>query len=197
MMLNSSLKKLASACRRFAKRHALFDIVLYGSSVRGKQEAGDTDLLLIFRTEPLKLRAEMAQDLKGILDREVTGQEKGRLDVKTMNLDDLFDGSFLARQGVLVEGYSLLHGAPLAERLGFSGYTLFTYNLKNLTHTQKTRFTYALIGRNREGMREKLSAQALGKGALIVPMRNSYAFEAFLQRWDVAYKTKRILVSLL
>jgi len=120
-----------------------------------------------------------------------------KIDIKTINLLELFEKEFLARQGIFIEGYSLLHNVVFSERLGFESYALFTYNLKNLSHNEKTKFTYALIGRNSEGMIKELNAKPLGKGAIIVPIKNSLVFEDFLQKWKINYKKKDILISLI
>ncbi len=185
-------KSLGSACKRHAEKHDIFDIVLYGSAITGKQEARDVDLLLLFKSEALKKRAETAQELKEVLAKTVEN-----LDVKTLNLPELFGSDFLARQALLVEGYSLLHDAPFSERLGFKGQAIFTYSLKSLGHNKKTRFTYALSGRQGEGIREKLTLESLGRGAVLVPVENCSVFESFLQQWDVTYEKKKVLVSLL
>lgn len=189
-MSRNYAKSLGSACKRHAEKHDIFDIVLYGSAITGKREARDVDLLLLFKSETLKRRAEIAQELKEVLAVE-------NPDVKTLNLPELFGSDFLARQALLVEGYSLLHDAPFSERLGFRGGVMFTYSLKSLGHNKKTRFTYALSGRQGEGIREKLGIESLGRGAVLVPVENSSIFESFLQQWDAAYEKKKVLVSLL
>ncbi|MDI6737674.1 MAG: nucleotidyltransferase domain-containing protein [Nanoarchaeota archaeon] len=192
MMQKDYLSFLKSECSKLAKNKDIFDIVLYGSAAKGKEEPGDIDALLIFREMPLKGRAETAQELKGKLAKKLKG-----IDIKTINLPELFESDFLARQAVLVEGYSLLHNAPFCERMGFKGYLLFTYTLKGLTQTDKTRFVYALSGRVKEGIVSELKAEPLGRGAVIVPASNSLRFEQFLQTWHLNYKKKSIMVSLL
>ncbi|OGJ20405.1 hypothetical protein A3K73_00130 [Candidatus Pacearchaeota archaeon RBG_13_36_9] len=191
-MLKNYLKYLESECEKFAKQQKLFDIVLYGSSVKGKEEAGDIDLLLVFEDENLKERVRVAQELKEILSKKLKN-----IDLKTINLKELFEKEFLARQGILIEGHSLLYNKDFSKRLGFEGAALFTYNLKGLNHNEKTKFTYALIGRNGPGMIKKLGVEALGRGAVMVPVKESLVFEDFLQKWKLNYKKKNILISLI
>lgn len=191
-MLENYLKYLISECKKFAKKYDVFDIVLYGSAVKGKEKARDIDLLLIFKERKLKERANISQELKDILHKKIE-----KIDIKTINLEELFEKEFLARQGIFVEGYSLLYCTAFSKKLGFIGYALFTYNLKNLDHNEKTKFTYALIGRNSQGMKKQLNAEHLGKGAITIPIENSLIFEDFLQKWKINYKKKHILVSLL
>lgn len=191
-MLENYLKYLTSECKKFAKKYDVFDIVIYGSAMKGKEKARDIDLLLIFKGRKLKERVDISQELKEILHKKIE-----KIDIKTINLEELFEKEFLARQGIFVEGYSLLHEIDFSKKLGFIGYALFTHNLKNLNHNEKTKFTYALIGRNSQGMIKQLNAEPLGKGAILVPIKNSLIFENFLQKWKLDYKKKIILVSLL
>ncbi len=187
-MQKDYLKCLISKSKKFVKKNSLFDIVLYGSNVKGKLDSNDVDILLIFEEKPLKERLEIGQNFKSLIKQDL------KLDIKTINLKELFEKEFLARQGVLVEGLSLLYNKKFSERLGFEGYSLFSYNLKNLNHNNKTKFTYALIGRRgEEGMLKRVGALSLGKGSVKIPIENSIIFEDFLRRWSLDYKKKDIL----
>ena len=187
-MQENYLKYLILESKKFAKSNNIFDIILYGSKVKGKLGEGDIDILLIFNNEKLKKRTETSQNFKEKM-------KKGdKLDIKTINLNEMFEKDFLARQGVLIEGYSLLYNVEFSKRIGFIGYSLFTYNLKKLDHNAKTKFTYALIGRRKEqGVLKKINAIPLGRGAVKVPIKNSLIFEEFLQKWDLNYTKKEIL----
>lgn len=189
-MLKDYLKYLISECKKFAKERDVFDIVLFGSAAKGKTNARDVDIVILFNKKSLKERTESAQELKEILKKNISN-----LDIKTANLEELFETDFLARQSILTEGFSLLHNTPFSKVLGFEGYALFSYNLKNLNHNEKTKFTYAMTGRNSEGMKKALEAKSIGKGAIMTPIKNSLRFEEFLNEWKIAYNKKTMLVS--
>ena len=182
-------KYLISQSKKFAKKNKIFDIVLYGSTTKGKSNIRDIDILIIFTNEPLKIRTNLAQELKEILRQKLTS-----LDIKTINLNELFQNEFLARQSILIEAISLIDKKPIAEKIGFKGYSIFNYKLTNLNHNEKTKFTYALIGRNTEGILKKLKAEKLGKGALLIPIENSITFEEFLTKWKINFKNQNILI---
>jgi len=184
------LNYLTLESKKFAKKNDVFDIILYGSFVKGKDEARDIDILVIFKQKNLKERTDLVQDFKEILTKKINN-----IDLKTINLRELFEKEFLARQSILVEGYSLLSDMALAEKIGFKGYALFTYNLQKLNHNEKTKFTYALIGRNSEGIVKQLGGISLGRGALIIPIGNGLVFENFLLKWGVSFNKKAILIS--
>ena len=189
-MQENSLKYLTLESKKFAQKREIFDIVLYGSSVKGKEKPNDVDILILFEKMPLKERTEIAYEFKNLISKRY------KIDVKTINLRELFEKEFLARQGILIEGYSLLHKEKFSDRLGFKGHSLFTYNLKNLNHNKKTKFTYALIGRRKErGILKQLNIIPYGKGVYEVPIENSLVFEEFLKKWDVNYNKKNILIS--
>lgn len=189
-MLKNYLRLLKLKSKKF-KNKDIFDIILYGSVIKGKIEARDIDILIIFNELSLNKRAEIAQRFK---EKIASGINK--LDIKTINLSELFDSDFLARQAVLAEGCSLVYDMPLSEKIGFLSYILFTYNLKNLNHNEKTRFTYSLIGRNKnKGVLKKLNAKPLGKGVVLLPIENSLIFEDFLKEWKISHNKRNILIS--
>src|SRR3989338_7194538 len=147
-MQKNYLKYLESASKKFAGEKNLFDIVLFGSAIKDKENPSDIDIAIVFINEKLDNRLNIAQEFKKIIKSQVD-----KIHITAINIVDLFKKSMLARQGIIAEGYSLVDNAPFANKLGFYGYVIFTYNLKNLDHNKKTRFTYALIGReNKEGI---------------------------------------------
>ncbi|MEK6855746.1 MAG: nucleotidyltransferase domain-containing protein [Nanoarchaeota archaeon] len=190
-MSEEYLKRLESKSKNFVKQEKVEDVVIYGSAVKGKENPNDVDVVLIFEGIELKERLRIAQKFK----EAVKGIIKN-VHVETANLKDLFDKSYFARQGIINEGISLIRGESLAKRLGFIGYSLFAYHLKNLDHNQKTRFIYALTGRgNNKGIIDVTKAQHIGKGALLVPIENSIIFEDFLKAWKINYNKKQALIS--
>ena len=188
MIQNNLLSFLKSESKKFANKD-IFDIVIYGSSMMSKEEPGDIDIVIIFKEKQLRERLEITQEFKNRIREKIKNP-----DVKTINLIELFDLNFLARQGILAEGYSLIDDKSFSSKVGFKGYALFTYSLTNLNHNEKTKFTYSLIGRNSKGMIEISDATPLGKGALIVPIEKSILFEDFLKQWKIKYKTKKTLI---
>ncbi len=190
MTQENYLKYLKLKSKNFARNKEIFEIIIYGSFIKGKEEARDIDILIIFKEESLVKRTELAQEFKGNLNKIKN------LDIKTINLSELFDKNFLARQSVLIEGKSLIDNKSLAEKIGFKGYSLFEYSLRKLTHNEKTKFVYGLSGRNKEGILKKIKAIHIGKGVVLVPIRNSIIFEDFLKKWNLDYNQKNILMPI-
>lgn len=183
-------KLLESICKELKKKEKnIFDLVLYGSRVKGKSDSRDIDILIIFYNTKLEERLKITQNLKQKLKKYFEN-----IDIKSVNLNEFLDKTFLARQNIIIEGISLINKKPLAESLGFKGYTIFTYNLSNLDHNEKTKFNYALMGRNSKGILKTLDGISLGKGVAQMPITNSLSFEEFLKKWNLNYKSKNILI---
>ena len=64
MIQKDYLKFLESKSKSFEKDKGIFDIVVYGSNVKGKIEARDIDILIIFKEKPLAERVEITQRFK-------------------------------------------------------------------------------------------------------------------------------------
>lgn len=190
MIAENSLKLLELKSKKYQKNKEIFDIILYGSFARRKRKVNDIDILFIFYKLPLEKRLAVIQGFK----KETI--EIKSLDVKSINLDELFSESFLAKQGILVEGISLIRKKPFSERLGFAGFGLFSYKTKNLSNTEKVKFSYALNGRRKEkGFLKKTNVKKVGREVVLVPIKNLELFREFLERWKIKFEIKRILVS--
>ena len=105
-----------------------------------------------------------------------------------MLLSDFFSTDFLARSGILLEGFMLLRNKKISAALGFSSFGLFWYDLSKLTHTQKVKFNYVLSGRNGStGMLSLLQGKRLVPGAVLIPIPHALEFEEILKRHGVTY----------
>lgn len=189
-MLKEYLKLLELKSKEFKKNDSsILDIVIYGSFVKGKNEPRDLDIILLFDNVKLEKRLDLAQDFKYILKKDFEN-----LDVKSINIIDLFDKNFLARQGILLSGVSLIDNERLSEKLGFRGHSIYSYNLKNLKHNEKIKFNYALNGRILKGILKTLNGKSLGRGTVKIPIENSLNFEEFLKKWNIEYKVEDCLI---
>ncbi|MBI2669122.1 nucleotidyltransferase domain-containing protein [Candidatus Woesearchaeota archaeon] len=184
------LTRLQKDLRDERKDKTIFDLVLYGSSVKGKTKPGDVDLAVIFRSGTLRERLEKVQRIK----RKITLPH--RLDIKALLWEELFQEEFFGRTGLFLEGISVWSGTPFSYRIGFEGAVLFSYELRNKSHTEKVKFNYVLGGRNGKGMLEKLGGKRQAPGAVMIPMAKALEFEEVLQTHGVAYSKKNILVQM-
>lgn len=186
------LKKLKKYLEYEKKDKAIFDIVVYGSFVKGRYNPSDIDILIIFLEKNLRERLDKIQKIK----HKLKSLNK-TIDIKQITLKELFSTSFLARTGILLEGISMFRNKKFCEILGFKSYTLFWYNLKDLSHTRKVRFNYILAGRgSMKGMIKELKGERLVNGAVKIPIEHSIEFEDILKASNVDYNKKNILEEL-
>lgn len=171
------------------KNKTIFDIVLYGSCVKGKSKPSDIDIAVIFRSGSLKDRLEYLQKIK----RTITTSQK--IDIKAILLEELFRPEFFARSGIFLEGISLFDGKPFAEKIGYTSSALFKYSLEDKSHVQKVKLNYILKGRNSSGMIEKLKGTHLAPGVIEIPIAHALEFEEVLQKQEVQFQRKNILIQ--
>ncbi len=187
------LKLLKKLLESEKKDRAIFDIVVYGSLVKGKTSAGDIDLAVIFLEGALRERLDKIQVIKNKIKTRISKE----LDIKQVLLTDLFSSDFLARTGILLEGESVFKNKKFCETLGFRAFSLFWYDLKGLTHTQKVKFNYLLAGRSGfKGMILRLEGERLANGAVKIPIQHSIEFEEILKTNNVNYRKKDILEAI-
>ncbi|MFH2028354.1 MAG: nucleotidyltransferase domain-containing protein [Nanoarchaeota archaeon] len=183
------LKKLKKYLESENKDKTIFDIVIYGSFVKGKEKAGDIDILIIFLEGALRERLDKIQTIKNKIKDKI----EAIIDIKQILLKDLFSSDFLAKTGIFLEGDSVFKDKKFSETFGFKPYILFYYDLKGLTHTQKVKFNYILAGRNTKGMIKELSGERLVNGTIKIPIENSLIFEDILNNNKVNYHKIGIL----
>ena len=169
--------------KAFYRKHkeAVFDILLYGSAVKGKGTPRDIDIVIILKKADKEEYFNLPYEFKTMLDDTDIDA-----DVKGIRIEELFDPNTLSRENILIEGYSLIHEKFLHEILGFSSYSLFIYNLDGMSNSQKTRFQYSLKGRRgEEGMVQRTGSHHIGKGCILVPTAFSLEFRKYLESWEV------------
>lgn len=187
-MLNKLKKYLESE----KKDKNLFDIIIYGSFVKGKYIPNDIDILVIFLNGELRERLNRIQEIKNKLK-----VLKINIDIKQILLKELFSSDFFARTGILLEGVSVFKNKKFSEILGFKAYTLFWYSINHLTHTQKVKFNYILSGRNSsEGIIKNLNGERLVNSAIKIPLERTLEFEDILKKNKINYKKRDILETI-
>lgn len=187
-MILEKLKK----CLSKEKSENIFDILVFGSLLKGKAKPRDVDIMVIFLNGKLRERLSIIQDIKKRLKIKIDAS----FDVQQMLLSDFFSPAFLARTGLLLEGYSIFSNKKFCHTLGFNSYILFWYDLKGLSHTQKVKFNYILSGRNQKGVIELFNGKRIASGVIKIPIEHSQEFEEVLRYNKVNYNKKNILEEL-
>lgn len=181
----SKVEDLKLKCKRFYEKNKdkVMDIILFGSTARGKELPEDFDICLILKDSSLK---GLAKKFRKDLPRKVH--------VSVLSTSNLFSSSLW--QTILREGVSIISERAVSELLGFRSYALYWYNLENLNQTDKVRFYYALKGRKgEEGILQKLNGKHLGKGVIMVPLEGDDEMQEFFLDWEISFHRREILVG--
>ena len=179
-------KKFQSIITKFYNGD-IVDIVLFGSSVKGKEKPKDIDILLIFNK---RVDSNLAYKLRKSLE-----MLNLKVSITPIVYKDLFNTSFLAREAFINEGYSIINKTTIAKGLGFDSFYLFTYNLKNLNKSDRMKFYYSLYGRNRgKGMLKILNAIKFSENMILVPVERIEEARDYLSSLNIEYKETPVLI---
>ena len=187
--MKSEIAMLSKICRQIYQNHAneIKDIILFGSSVRGKLMPSDLDILIVFANS---INKDIEYELSKKLSSHVNNLSVISKTEKT-SLDKAFD----ARESLLFEAQSLITEKNLAEEYGFHSFGMFKYNFGNWDKLKKTKFYYALNGRgNKEGIASMLNCIKLSDSLILAPLEKIEAFKEFLDSWGINYKYIPILL---
>ena len=187
MTLKTLLKNWISKSKLkdFISEHNISDIIVYGSVVRGKDSYNDLDVAIILNKKiKLEKRLKISQKF-----RNQFPFDNKKIDVKTISYKDLIDPSFIAKQAIIAEGYSLIDSKFIHQKYGFKTFVVFNYNLSNLSTSQKKMLYYALNGsRGNKGMLEQKKALDLGNTIIKVPLESSFEFKELFNYHNLKFK---------
>ncbi|MBI4163559.1 MAG: hypothetical protein HY512_01740, partial [Candidatus Aenigmarchaeota archaeon] len=159
----------------------IFDIVLLGSSVKGKTKPEDTDITVIFNQS-------ISQEKIHKIIKLFKGTHTEYVFLKELYKETLWPT-------IIQEGYSLIHAEFIHKLIGFNSGFLFVYDLKSLEKSSKSRFSHALFGRaDNEGLLYELKGKQLGRGCISVPTENSEKIRSFFETWKTNYSVYRTLL---
>ncbi|MEK6916190.1 MAG: hypothetical protein AABW92_00445 [Nanoarchaeota archaeon] len=160
----------------------IFDIVLYGSASK-KESYKDLDVAIILNAKkPLKAKLELAQKFRHL-------NPEFELDVKVIDIDELMDPTFVARQGILAEGISLIDDRYLHQKFGFKAFVYFDYDISKLSYSKKKTLYYMLNGRIKEGMLKENDAIKISNTFIKVPIKFSNAFEDLFKEFGCEFRS--------
>ena len=156
----------------------VFDIILFGSYVKGKTIPEDIDIAVISKTRESKPLLELRHKLKRI--------EK-RFHLELIPLDEIYKNPLWTQ--LTLEGYSLKENKYLKNLLGIKPMKLYRYNLTSFPKSEKVQFHRGL---NRA--LEISKGKRLGPGVILIPFKMTGYVEEFFDRWKLKYKVEEIKI---
>jgi predicted nucleotidyltransferase len=162
----------------FKKNNEILDIILFGSSIKGKDKPNDIDLLIIYKT---KKDLDTSYELRKKLNKLGFNVSISDKTYKT-----LIDGNFKPVEEVFSEGYSLIYDKFIANGIGYFNLSLFKYNLKPLNKSQRMRFYYSLYGRDKKGgIVKEFNLIKFSDTLLLCPTENMEKLKEFFESWKI------------
>jgi predicted nucleotidyltransferase len=178
ILKNTALKnKLKKIIKQFPD---IKDVLIFGSVIRGKEDPSDIDILLIFKE---KVNKEIEYVIRKELEKYAPS-----ISIISKTEETMLDPSFDARESMLFEGLSMINNHIIAENYGFSSVGVFKYNTHSMNNAEKTKFYYALNGRNNQkGIAEQMECIKMSDNILIVPLKNIDKIKEFFEVWHMVY----------
>ena len=174
IVLQNRLKELRN------KHKDIEDVIIFGSAVRGKETSEDIDILVLFKTK-------VDKNIEYVIRKELE-KYYNNLSIVSKTLKTALDPSFDARESILFEGFSLISGDNLARNYGFASLGMFKYDFNGWDTLKKTKFYYALNGRNgKTGIVHLLGCIKISNNLLLSPLNKIEQTREFLEAWKIEY----------
>ena len=187
-MLNELLKnkKFIEISEKFLRFEEILDIIVFGSTIRGKDYPNDLDILIIF---PKKINHEIEYQLRK--DYEKLNL---KIDLIAKTYNELFSAHFLAKESIVHEGYSIKHKKMINSLLGYKGFVLFRYYLEKMNNSDRMRFYYSLYGRGKEkGVLDTYYSIKFSDSIILVPVEYCDQIKDFFYKKEIKFDWFKVL----
>lgn len=173
-MKSKTLQQIKNKLRNILKDKEIFDIILFGSVIKGKAIPEDIDIALITNKSIPKIEGFHASIIKP---------------------EEFFKENLSLANTLLREGYSIKHGKFLAELWNFKNKILFVYELSSLSASKKVQIVNILRGKNKhEGMVSSYKGEWLANQVFTIPIEAGHIFEKFFLNFSIKFKKFYILI---
>lgn len=180
-------KNFDTIIKKYLKIEGILDIIIFGSFTKGKDVPNDLDILVLFS----KIDSNISYNLRKELEKLFPN-----VDVIDKDYAGLYSSSFLAREAILAEGYSLRERNFLHQIMGYSSFYLFKYQLKGLNKVKRMQFYYGLYGRgDQKGILNKYQCIKFSEGTLLVPIQFSENIKEFFENWKLNCSFFSVLIK--
>ena len=182
--------QLTLKLRNTLKKHIkdnISDIFIIGSTIKNKIEPRDFDIIVLFKEKNLKKVEDSLFNINESINF-----------VKNKHIEPLFVSSMFKEKiflTIMHEGFSVNNNKKVSEIIGLKSYSIFSYNLENLSKINKVRFAQALYGRKKDGLLYAEGGISLGNGSFMVLVYKEQIFKELFSAWKVKYSYRRAFVS--
>jgi len=188
--MQEELSLLIKKIKQWIKDNKILDVILFGSSVRGKSKPNDIDLCIIIKDSDEKKSLDLVDSLG-----KLTDGFKFKVHINILASGSFVSGNSLAKT-LLSEGHSIKKNKVFLSVFGLESKSLFNYTLKNFSPSKRVQFHYLLRGRyGSKGILKENNAKILGTGSILVPIQNEDLLKEIFDRWSIKYRIDRIFTG--
>lgn len=179
-------RNLSSKIKSWIKKNKVIDVILFGSSARGKSKPHDSDLCILINDFDEKKTLDLIDSLAKI---------NSGFHVSIITSSAFVKGDTLTKT-LLNEGISIKSGKKYSNLLGFDPKSMFIYSLKNFSPSKRVKFHYLLKGRyGMKGILKEVNGKFIGTGTIIISIEKEDILKSVFDSWEVSYNIVRILVG--
>ncbi len=172
------------------KQKGVLDVIIFGSTRRGKERPKDLDLCILIKDEDEKKSLDLIGSL-GIL----TDKFNLKTQINILTSSSFIKGNTLTKT-LLLEGYSIKQNKKVSSIFGFKSESIFIYTLKHFSPSKRVQFHYVLRGRyGSKGVLREINSTSLGNGVIRTPSEREDTLKEVFDRWGVNYIIERGLVN--
>ncbi|MEK6829662.1 MAG: nucleotidyltransferase domain-containing protein [Nanoarchaeota archaeon] len=176
--MNLEIKSIRNKLNKIIKKDDILDVILFGSSIKGKPDPGDIDIAIISENE-------IASDLFNL----------NGFHFSFLKPLDFFKRRITLLNTLFREGYSLKFNKPFSELYGFMNKILFIYELKGLSSSKKVKIVNILRGKkNSRGLVVENNGNWLANQVFLTPVNREYIFEKFFVSLEIKFMKHYVLM---
>ena len=169
-----SLLEIKKKLKHYLEDKKVYDVILFGSYVKGKTNPGDIDIVVI---------------------SDETLEEINGFHVSFIKPKEFFVNTPSLINALLREGFSLKKNKSFSQCYGFNNECLFVYELSSLNASLKVQIVKILRGKKFEkGMVEELNGKWLANSVFTCPIEKDYLFESFFVNKRIKFKKSYVLI---
>ena len=158
------MKDIAKTLKPLLKNKSIIDLVIFGSTAKGKVRPADLDIAVFAGddVDKISLRSQISLLFQKLVH------------VQFVSLKD-YDSFFLVT--LIREGYSVKYNSYLSDVYKLKPVVLFKYSLVQLSASEKVLFS--------RGLGKFKGIEKIANRVVLVPMSMSGEFESFLRYWKI------------
>jgi|SRR3989344_2118236 len=177
-MTLKNLSKIKNELKGLFQHKEILDLIIFGSFVKNKPNPNDIDIALIVKDKSID---------KSLLDNK-------NYHFSLISIDDFFKNSISLTNTLFREGYSLKHNKNFSELFNFANKVLFSYELLNLSNSNKVKIVNMFHGKKNKGLVELNEGKWISRQVFIIPVKNEKLFEDIFLNFNCKFKKSYILI---